>query len=62
MWMKENAVYESSMALRIDSWETLAVTNQKRGKDFTHRHTHTHTHTLHVQRLVGKERDRRKTN
>lgn len=42
MWMKENAVYENSIALRIDSWGTLAVTNQKRGKDFTHTHTHAH--------------------
>ena len=35
----------------------------EKGERFhTQTHTHTHTHTLHVQRLVGKERDRRKTN
>ena len=52
--MKENAVYESSMALRIDSRGTSAVTDQKGGK-ISHTHTHTHTHSMSRDSLERRE-------
>lgn len=41
---ERSAVYESTMALGIDSRGTVAVTDRKRERFLTHAHTHTRAH------------------